>query len=75
MKHQFHIEPSGINLLQLLKFFNIAETGGHAKEIISDGIVLVNDEVEHRFRRKLAEGDVVKVEDIVIEVKSPKTKD
>ncbi len=68
MRHELPLKPSGINLLQLLKLFSIAETGGHAKEIIADGCVTVNNETEFRLRRKLHEGDVVRFEDIEIKL-------
>lgn len=35
------------------------ETGGQAKQLIQNGNVLVNGEVETRRRRKLREGDEV----------------
>lgn len=51
-----------INLTQVLKLANLAETGGHAKILIVEGQVRVNGEVEHRRRRKMAVGDRVEVE-------------
>ncbi len=57
-----------IELLQLLKFKQIAQTGGHAKIIVEDGMVTVNGEQEFRKRRKLRQGDVVQVEENLIEI-------
>lgn len=51
-----------INLTQVLKLANLAESGGQAKLMIGDGLVRVNGEVETRKRRKMAIGDVVEVE-------------
>jgi ribosome-associated protein len=51
-----------INLTQVLKLANLAESGGQAKLMIGDGLVRVNGEVETRKRRKMAVGDVVEVE-------------
>ena len=51
-----------IRLDQFLKVVNIAQTGGHAKILIQNGEVWVNDEAEYRRGRKLYEGDKVKVE-------------
>jgi len=48
-----------IDLMQLLKVEGIAQTGGHAKIIVEEGDVYVNDEQEFRKRRKLRVGDVV----------------
>lgn len=57
-----------IELLQLLKFKQIAQTGGHAKIIVEDGLVTVNGEQEFRKRRKLRPGDVIQVEENLIEI-------
>jgi ribosome-associated protein len=53
------IGPDGIRLGQLLKLANIAETGGMAKELLADGLVRVNGEVETRRGAQLSPGDVV----------------
>ena len=50
-----------ITLGQLLKLAGVAETGGHAKELIGDGAVTVNGQEERRRGRKLVSGDVVLV--------------
>lgn len=55
-----------ICLDQLLKLTNVAATGGMAKQMIQDGEVLVNDEIETRRRRKLQPEDVVTVFDQVL---------
>ena len=51
-----------IKLDQLLKFANAAERGGMAKEMIQDGIVLVNDEVCTMRGKKIRPGDSVLVD-------------
>ena len=51
-----------INLTQVLKRANLADSGGHAKQLVADGLVRVNGEVESRKRRQMAPGDVVEVE-------------
>jgi ribosome-associated protein len=51
-----------INLAQVLKLANLAESGGQAKAMVADGLVKVNGAVEHRKRRQMAVGDVVEVE-------------
>jgi ribosome-associated protein len=48
-----------IELCQFLKFAGLTESGGRAKQAISEGAVLLNGEVETRKRRKLAAGDRV----------------
>ncbi|MFZ4775153.1 MAG: RNA-binding S4 domain-containing protein [Terrimicrobiaceae bacterium] len=49
-----------IELCQFMKFGGLTESGGEAKQLISEGQVLLNGVVETRKRRKLAVGDEVK---------------
>jgi len=49
-----------IELCQFIKFGGLAETGGEAKQLISEGLVLLNGVVENQKRKKLAVGDKVK---------------
>lgn len=46
-----------ITLDAFLKWVGVAQTGGHAKELIASGLVRVNGEVETRRGRKLRPGD------------------
>ena len=48
-----------IRLGQVLKAAGMAESGAEAKEVIQDGLVMVNGETETRRGRKLHSGDVV----------------
>ena len=66
---EFKIKGEYIELIQLLKVLGIAQTGGHAKMIVEDGIVFRNGEREMRKRAKLVPGDVIKIEDLTIELK------
>ncbi|VEI02685.1 ribosome-associated protein [Acidipropionibacterium jensenii] len=50
-----------IRLGQFLKFANLAETGGRARELIAEGLVYVNGEQETRRGRQLHPGDDVAV--------------
>jgi ribosome-associated protein len=52
-----------IELNKMLKILQIAQTGGHAKLMIQDGVVSLNGEQESRIRAKLRAGDVVVVEE------------
>ena len=57
---EFQLENNEyIELNRLLKFQNMAESGGQANMFISEGEVIVNGEVETRKRKKLRENDVV----------------
>ncbi|MEL6502697.1 MAG: RNA-binding S4 domain-containing protein [Cyanobacteria bacterium J06629_2] len=51
-----------IKLDQFLKWQGIAQTGGEAKIIIKQGLVMVNGESETRRGRKLVTGDRVSVD-------------
>lgn len=48
-----------INLIQLLKAMNLVESGAMAKEVIDEGLVKVDGEIEYRYRRKLYDGMIV----------------
>ncbi len=50
-----------IRLGQFLKLADVLETGGESKELIADGEVRVNGEVDTRRGRQLRRGDVVSV--------------
>lgn len=65
---KFKIEGEYIELIQLLKATGLAETGGHAKWIVNEGLVLRNGEVELRKRAKLVPGDQLEIEGNFIEL-------
>ena len=56
------IRDDTIRLGQLLKLAGLAESGGHARELIQAGAAQVNGEVETRRGRQLRRGDVITVE-------------
>ncbi len=51
------ITQQPVELFKLLKFESIVSSGGEAKHVISEGYVLVNDQVETRKRKKMSAGD------------------
>jgi ribosome-associated protein len=53
------IREDTIRLGQLLKLAGLAESGGHARELVQAGEVRVNGEVDGRRGRQLHRGDVV----------------
>lgn len=63
------IRDASIRLGQALKLANLVEDGAMARDVIQDGMVTVNGEVETRRGRQLHGGDVVEFngEEIVIE--------
>ena len=61
MEQVFKIEGEYIELIQLLKAIGLANTGGHAKMIVDEEMVIRNGEVETRKRAKLIAGDVIEI--------------
>ncbi|NWF39109.1 RNA-binding S4 domain-containing protein [Mariprofundus sp. NF] len=53
------ISKEPIELNKLLKFEALVASGGEANRVISEGLVLVNGEIETRKRKKIVTGDVV----------------
>jgi ribosome-associated protein len=53
------IRDETIRLGQLLKLAGVAGTGGEARELVQEGAVRVNGEVETRRGRQLRDGDLV----------------
>lgn len=70
MNTEFYIRGELITLDALLKATGLADSGGQAKELINEGKVKVNNEVETRRRRKLRGGEVVEFQDQKITVKA-----
>jgi ribosome-associated protein len=57
------IDTDYIKLDQFLKWVSIVGSGSDAKEIIFNGDVTVNGEVETRRGRKLRPGDIIEVDE------------
>lgn len=64
-----YLRDEFIKLGQALKAAGFVDSGVEAKEVITEGLVLVNGEVDTRRGRKLYEGDVVSFENQTIEIK------
>ncbi|MEV4009405.1 RNA-binding S4 domain-containing protein [Nonomuraea angiospora] len=64
----FELRSEYIALCDLLKYCGITETGGMAKHLIAEGLVLVDGEVELRKRAKIRSGQVVSGEGFSIRV-------
>ncbi|UIR57739.1 RNA-binding S4 domain-containing protein [Sphingobacterium sp. SRCM116780] len=58
----FKIEGEYIQLIQLLKALNWVEHGAMAQQVVSEGMVLYNGQVDYRKRLKLRPNDVVEFE-------------
>ncbi len=63
-----YINQSPVELYKVLKFENLAASGGEAKYMIADGLVLVNGEVETRKRKKIYPGDTIELEGICLKI-------
>jgi ribosome-associated protein len=63
MEQTFKIEGEYIELIQLLKAIGLANTGGHAKMIVEQEMVIRNGEIETRKRAKLISGDIIDIVD------------
>ena len=55
------IRDDMIRLGQALKLANLADDGNHAKELIAEGVVIVNGKEEQRRGAQLHHGDVIEV--------------
>ncbi|HLR21685.1 MAG TPA: S4 domain-containing protein YaaA [Tissierellaceae bacterium] len=58
---EIKIETNYITLNQFLKLSSIVQTGGHAKVLIQDGEVKVNDNLCLQRGKKLYKGDIVEI--------------
>jgi ribosome-associated protein len=56
------ISTEFIKLDQLIKLSGLVQTGGFAKQIITDGMIKVNGEVILQRGKKIRPGDVVDIE-------------
>jgi len=63
-----NINKVPVELYKILKFENIAASGGEAKFMINDGFVQVNGSIETRKRKKIYPGDIIKINDLVLEI-------
>ena len=63
-----YLRDEFIKLGQALKAAGFVDSGVEAKEVIIDGLVLVNGEVDTRRGRKLYEGDIVSFENQTIKI-------
>ncbi|MFI7698813.1 RNA-binding S4 domain-containing protein [Nonomuraea sp. NPDC049480] len=59
MDLDFELRSDYIPLCDLLKYCGVTETGGMAKQLIAEGMVLVDGEVELRKTAKIRAGQVV----------------
>ncbi|NJC21869.1 ribosome-associated protein [Arthrobacter pigmenti] len=69
-QNEVPIRDAMIRLGQLMKLANLAEDGAEAKELIENGLVQVNGEIEERRGRQIHPGDSVTVNGVSVVVVS-----
>jgi ribosome-associated protein len=64
----FTLKDEYIELCKLLKAVNLVMSGGEGKEVVAQGLVQVNGELETRKRCKIRAGQIVEFADQTITV-------
>ncbi len=62
-----------VELYKILKFEGMVATGGEAKQVIAEGCVRVNGEVETRKRKKIYSGDTIEFDQDSIRIQLHET--
>jgi len=66
---EVEITTEPVELYKILKFEGMTSSGGEAKLVIEQGLVLVNGKVETRKRKKIISGDVIEFASEKISIK------
>jgi len=53
------LESSPTELHKILKFEGLVSSGAEAKNVIAEGLVTLNGDVETQKRKKIVEGDMI----------------
>ncbi len=48
-----------VELYKILKFEGLVASGGEAKSVIDDGLVILNGAIETQRRKKIVSGDII----------------
>ena len=65
---EFKLDTEYIELNKLLKILSLVESGGQANNVITEGLVRYNGEVDTRKRLKLRKGDKIEFADMFIRI-------
>ncbi len=65
---KIQIDSDFIRLDSLLKLCNVVMTGGHAKIVIQESEVKVNDEICTARGKKIRQGDKIEFDGVIYEV-------
>jgi ribosome-associated protein len=57
-----------IELHKLIKLLDLVDTGGQAKMLIEDGLVLRNGVIETRKRAKIIKAEIITIGDVTITI-------
>lgn len=63
-----YLRDEFIKLGQAIKAAGLVDSGVEAKEVIQQGLVVVNGEIDTRRGRKLYEGDIVSFENQTVKI-------
>lgn len=66
---EVEITKEPVELYKILKFEGMVNSGGQAKQVIDDGLVTLNGNIETQKRKKIMSGDVITLWDETIQVK------
>ena len=69
-QHSVDLSHFPVELFKILKFEGIAASGAEAKIMIDNGQVEVNGEIETRKRRQIVPGDIIKIAQLELHVRS-----
>ena len=56
---EIEISKEPVELFKILKFEGIVASGGEAKSVIENGLVLLNGTVETQKRKKIVSSDII----------------
>ncbi|HRO99887.1 MAG TPA: RNA-binding S4 domain-containing protein [Flavobacteriales bacterium] len=67
----FDLRGEYVELNQLLKLVGVCDSGGQGKQLVAEGLVQVDGQVELRKTCKIRPGQLVRFADLEIEVVAP----
>ena len=62
------INKEPVELYKILKFEALVSSGGEAKQVIANGMVILNGAVETRKRKKIVSGDIIEFADEILQI-------
>jgi ribosome-associated protein len=64
----FTITGEYIELIKLLKAAHICNSGGEAKQMVEEGLISLNGNIEYRKRAKIRKGDFVQINSLDLKI-------